>query len=104
MGSPGILIEKLFKNKIIHIYLSNFDGERIEYAQSSSQNKYIIQGKVIQYHADADIIELENHLGKKIYIHAENIDMFCEPEVNLSESIALLINTGKKLKKDVDIM
>lgn len=102
MSCPGRLIEKLFKNKCIDIFISNFGEERLELSQFSIANKMIIHGKVIQYHEDCGILELENHIGQNFYINDENIDMFFEAGIKIIESIGTIILTGKKLKKQIE--
>ena len=104
MSSLGKMIEKLFKDRMVDIFISNFDGERLEFSQFSISNKYILTGKVIKYHDEFGVLELENSERQKIYVNDRNIDCFFDPEVNITHSVGVMIPTGKKLKKDRDIM
>lgn len=104
MSSLGKMIEKLFKDQMVDIFLSNFDGERVELSQFSVANKYILTGKVIKYHDEFGVLELENHALQRIYVNDRNIDCFFDPEVNITHSIGVMIPSGKKLKKNRDIM
>lgn len=101
MSSPGKFIFDTFNGQAIDIFVSNFNGQMIEYSQISVENKYIIHGKVTNYYEKYDILELENHENKKFFIHSDNIDMFwLSGTLNIIESIGCMI-PSLSLKKDV---
>lgn len=96
----GKMIEKLFAGKEVHLMVSNFCGETIELSQFSIENKYVLHVFVVKYHDDCGILETENFKGQKIYLNADHIDCFFAPDVNIVQSIATMIPSGKKLKVD----
>ena len=104
MSSLGKLIEILFKGRKVDIFISNFDGEVLEFSQYSISNKYILTGVVIKFHDEYGVLEIENDKLQKIYVNEKMIDCFWEPGINVVDSMGVMIKSGKKLKKDRDIM
>ena len=102
MSSLGKLIEQLFKGQAVDIFISNFDGEVLEMSQFSISNKYILTGKVIKYHDEFGVLEIENSKLEKIYVNDRNIDCFWEPGIKITESIGVMIPSGKRLKKNIN--
>lgn len=99
--NSGNLLFKLFKDKVVEIFINNFDGETIQLSQFEVFNKYVFHGKVIDFNEECNVLILENHIGQKIYVNANNIDCFWEPGTKIIESISVMIPTGKKLKKEI---
>jgi hypothetical protein len=98
----GKMIEKLYQGKEVHIFISNFGAEHLQLSQVDIESKYYLHGRVVRFHDEFGVLELETHSGKRIYVNQDNIDAFFDPEVNLSSSIGVMIKSGKKLKRDFE--